>query len=106
MGIARAPGPWTGSGAAPRRPHDPRQALVRARQSASCVTRRVVAVRLRDTAPTVSQENIEIVRRLWVEWGRGEVGLAVAAMDETVEWHMAEDEPDARTLHGRAEVKA
>jgi ketosteroid isomerase-like protein len=34
------------------------------------------------------------------------MGLALSAMDETIEWHMAEDEPDARTLHGQAEVRA
>jgi ketosteroid isomerase-like protein len=53
----------------------------------------------------MSQENVEIVRAAFEAWSRGEVDQALSAMDDTIEWEMAEDEPDARTLRGVAEVR-
>jgi ketosteroid isomerase-like protein len=54
----------------------------------------------------MSHENVEIVRRVFEAWSRGELDLALSAMAETIEWQVAEDEPDVRTLHGRAEIRA
>jgi uncharacterized protein len=54
----------------------------------------------------MSKDNVEIVQRVFAAWGRGEIGPALSAMDDSIEWRMAEDEPDARTLHGRDEVRA
>jgi ketosteroid isomerase-like protein len=53
----------------------------------------------------MSQENVEIVRAAFEAWSRGEFDQALSAMDDTIEWEMAEDEPDARTLRGVAEVR-
>ena len=54
----------------------------------------------------MSQENVELVRMIFSAWRRQEVDLALSSMDDMIEWQMAEDEPDARTLRGRAEVRA
>jgi ketosteroid isomerase-like protein len=52
----------------------------------------------------VSRENVDLVRSAFEAWSAGDVEKAMSALDADVEWNMAEDEPDARTLHGQAEV--
>jgi ketosteroid isomerase-like protein len=51
-------------------------------------------------------ENVDIVRRTWEAWSRGDAATARSYLHDELEWDMAEDEPDARTLHGIAEVTA
>jgi ketosteroid isomerase-like protein len=53
----------------------------------------------------MSQQNIELVRSAFDAWSDGDLSRAVSALDPDIEWEMAEDEPDARTLHGQAEVR-
>src|SRR5688572_2769388 len=51
MGAVPAPRPWSGSGTATRRPHDPRQARLHARPSASLSARRLAARKEEDAPP-------------------------------------------------------
>jgi ketosteroid isomerase-like protein len=39
-------------------------------------------------------------------WVGGELDVALSMMDERIEWQMADDEPDARTLRGRDEIRS
>jgi ketosteroid isomerase-like protein len=52
----------------------------------------------------MSRENVDVVRASFEAWGRGDPAAALACFDEAVEWEIAEDEPDARTLHGLEEI--
>ena len=54
----------------------------------------------------MSAENVEIVRATQEAWSRGDAEEAVAYLDDAIEWEMAEDEPDARTLRGIPDVLA
>lgn len=49
-------------------------------------------------------ENVDLVRSVFQAWGDADVNRAMSLFDAGVEWQMAEEEPDARTLHGQAEV--
>ena len=53
----------------------------------------------------MSRANVDLVRDVFEAWGDGDVRRAMSGLDADVEWQMAEDEPDGRTLHGRAEVR-
>jgi uncharacterized protein len=53
----------------------------------------------------VSRENVDLVRSVFEAWGAGDVSRAMSLLDADIEWQMAQDEPDARTLRGRAEVR-
>ena len=52
----------------------------------------------------MSQENVDLVRSTFEAWGDGDLKRVRSALDPDIEWQMAEDEPDARTLHGQTEV--
>jgi ketosteroid isomerase-like protein len=52
----------------------------------------------------MSRQNVELVRRAFDRWRSGDIDRAISGLDGSVEWHMASDEPDARTLRSREEV--
>src|SRR5437764_8603 len=54
----------------------------------------------------MSQENVEIVRRLLAASADRDVDAAMSMMHANIEWQIANDEPEVRTLHGHAEVIA
>src|SRR3954454_13217346 len=53
----------------------------------------------------MSAENVELIRSALGAMGLGDLDRSSALMHPEIEWHMAEDEPEARTLHGAAEVR-
>jgi len=53
----------------------------------------------------MSQDNVELVRRSFEAFGRGDFETAFAALDANVEWCTAADEPELRTYHGAAELR-
>jgi ketosteroid isomerase-like protein len=52
-----------------------------------------------DVGAAMSQENVDVVRGLVGSWRR-DTGAVIAAFDPGIEWHTAEDEPDAGTHSG------
>jgi ketosteroid isomerase-like protein len=48
----------------------------------------------------VSSANVELVRRSFEAFGRGNFDEAFADYDPAVEWHTADDEPDSQTHVG------
>jgi ketosteroid isomerase-like protein len=52
----------------------------------------------------MSQANVDLVRSTFEAWRDGDVKRVRSAFDSEIEWQMAEDEPDARTLRGQTEV--
>jgi ketosteroid isomerase-like protein len=48
----------------------------------------------------VSQENVEVVRRSFEAFARGDFEAAFAAHDPSTEWCTAADEPDRQTYRG------
>jgi ketosteroid isomerase-like protein len=48
----------------------------------------------------MSNENVEIVRRSFEAFARGDFEEAFAEHDESTEWRTAEDEPDRQTYRG------
>jgi ketosteroid isomerase-like protein len=48
----------------------------------------------------MSQENVELVRRSFEAFARGDFETAFAAHDPDIEWHTAVDEPDRQTYRG------
>jgi ketosteroid isomerase-like protein len=48
----------------------------------------------------MSLENVEVVRRSFDAFARGDFEAAFAAHDPETEWRTAEDEPDSRTYRG------
>jgi ketosteroid isomerase-like protein len=48
----------------------------------------------------VSQENVEVVRRSFEAFARGDFEAAFAAHDPSTEWCTAADEPDQQTYRG------
>jgi ketosteroid isomerase-like protein len=53
----------------------------------------------------MSRENVELVRRSNALSNDGEWGAALRLLDPDVEWIVARDHPDARTLIGREAVE-
>jgi ketosteroid isomerase-like protein len=53
----------------------------------------------------VSQENVEIVRRSFEAFARGDFDAAFSAYDPSIEWRTAADEPDQQTHRGLAGVR-
>jgi ketosteroid isomerase-like protein len=49
--------------------------------------------------------DVELVRRAFEAFGRGDFDTAFAEFSPDVEWSMSADEPDARTHHGIAAVR-
>jgi uncharacterized protein len=54
----------------------------------------------------MSQENVEVVRRNAEAFARNDYETVLAEAPDDVEWVIAEDHPDARTLRGREEIAA
>ena len=53
----------------------------------------------------MSQENVEIVRRMYDAYKRGDFESALAHFRPSVEWSEPLDNPGARTRHGRKGVE-
>ena len=53
----------------------------------------------------MSQENVEIVRRVYELWNRGDLDAAVEMLDQHVVWNAYVYLPDSRTRHGAGEVQ-
>jgi ketosteroid isomerase-like protein len=53
----------------------------------------------------MSQENVEVVRRMYELWNRGEFDAAVEMLDQHVVWNAYVHLPDSRTRHGAGEVQ-
>jgi ketosteroid isomerase-like protein len=51
-----------------------------------------------------SQENIEAAELALTAFNRGDVPTAFASLDPDIEWVVAREHPDSRTLHGREAV--
>jgi ketosteroid isomerase-like protein len=67
---------------------------------------------LRDTAPTMAQQesevvrsNVEVVRGLCQAWSDADVERALLAVDPDVVWEAITDAPDAGTYRGHAGVR-
>jgi len=54
----------------------------------------------------VSEETLDLVRRTTEAWNRGDVEGVAANLSPDAEWAISETNPDARTLHGRDEIRA
>jgi ketosteroid isomerase-like protein len=54
---------------------------------------------------SVSDANVDLVRRSFEAFGRGDFDAAFAAYDPEVEWHTAEDEPDTHTYVGVPSIR-
>ena len=54
----------------------------------------------------MSRENVESTRRAMDAFNRGEWESVLEWCDPAVEWVIAREHPNARTLHGRAEVRS
>ena len=53
----------------------------------------------------MAEANVEIVRRIFDAWASNDPDTGFAQMDERIEWHPAEDEPETATLHGKVELQ-
>jgi ketosteroid isomerase-like protein len=54
----------------------------------------------------MSQENVEIVRRAQEAWNLGDLDTLLSLGPPDAEWVIAEENPNARTLRGPAEILA
>jgi ketosteroid isomerase-like protein len=54
----------------------------------------------------VSEANVELVKRIQAAFNRGDVDAMVELIDADAEWQTDENNPAARTLHGREEIRA
>jgi len=52
----------------------------------------------------MSKENVEIVRRAYEAWNRGDGEKAIELLDPDVKWSLPPHFPDAETWHGRDRV--
>jgi ketosteroid isomerase-like protein len=52
----------------------------------------------------MSDENVEIVRRAYEAWNRGDGDAAIELLDPDVKWSLPPHFPDAETWHGRDRV--
>jgi ketosteroid isomerase-like protein len=57
----------------------------------------------RDTAQAMSEENVQIVRRIFVNYKSGDIAASVKNFDPEVEFDMT-FRPDGRTFHGHAGI--
>jgi ketosteroid isomerase-like protein len=53
----------------------------------------------------MSQENVEIVRKVYAAWARSDPSRAFDYLDSEVVWEAIEDAPDAGTYRGHSGVK-
>jgi uncharacterized protein len=61
---------------------------------------RLFGAERRDTEPAVSEQNVEIVRRFYEAWGRGEISVPVELMDPEVEYVNPEGAIEPGTRRG------
>jgi uncharacterized protein len=54
---------------------------------------------------TMAKDNVELVRRSFEAFGRGDFETAFAAHHPDTEWCTAADEPDSQTYHGIAGLR-
>jgi ketosteroid isomerase-like protein len=54
----------------------------------------------------VSEETLDLILRTNEAWNRGDVDGVVSNLAPDAEWAVSENNPDARTLHGRDEIRA
>lgn len=54
----------------------------------------------------MSRENVDYVRRSQEAWNGGDISTFLAAAPADVEWVIAEENPNARTLRGPEEIAA
>jgi len=52
----------------------------------------------------MSGENVEIVRRAFEAWNRGDPEAAIDVLDPEIEWRLPPNFPDAQAWHGRDAV--
>ena len=55
---------------------------------------------------SVSEENVERIRRVEAAFNRGDLDALVDELSPDAEWEVSENNPAARTLHGRDEIRA
>jgi uncharacterized protein len=53
----------------------------------------------------VSQENVDVVRRAYQAWNRGDIDSAAELLSPDIEWHMPSNLPDPETWQSSAEVR-
>ena len=53
----------------------------------------------------MSQENVDVIRRVYELWNRGDLSAAVEMLDQHVVWNAYVYLPDSRTRHGAGEVQ-
>jgi len=53
----------------------------------------------------MSQENVDISRRFWKVFNDRDWDAWWSLLDESVEWHARDDEPDADIYHGQENVR-
>jgi uncharacterized protein len=53
----------------------------------------------------MSEQDISIVRRIFESWGSNDPDAALELLDDEIEWHPAQDEPETATVHGKEELQ-
>jgi ketosteroid isomerase-like protein len=54
----------------------------------------------------VSEANVSVIRQVEAAFNRGDLDAMLALLSPDVEWEISENNPAARTLHGRDEIRA
>jgi ketosteroid isomerase-like protein len=49
----------------------------------------------------MSEREVSVVRRMFEAWSANDPDPALELVDEEIEWHPAQDEPETGTLHGK-----
>jgi ketosteroid isomerase-like protein len=53
----------------------------------------------------MSEQDISIVRRVFEAWGSNDPDTGLELLDDEIEWHPAQDEPETGTIHGKEELQ-
>jgi ketosteroid isomerase-like protein len=59
-----------------------------------------------DILGSVSEANVDLIRAVEAAFNRGDLDAMVDLVAPDAEWAIAEENPSARTLHGRDEIRA
>ena len=59
-----------------------------------------------DILGSVSEENVELIRQVEAAFNRGDLDAMVELIGPDAEWEISKENPSARTLHGRDEIRA
>ena len=59
-----------------------------------------------DILGDVSEENVERIKQVEAAFNRGDLDAMVELLSADAEWEISENNPAARTLHGREEIRA